>query len=231
MLFRSSNIVGSLSPGFPAEQAGMQVEDRIIMVNGVKTKNMQDITNVLDQAKDNKVEMVISRDGQEKIVEVERQLSLEDNRYLVGFTSKAIKGNVISGIKNSLVGTIGLLKTTVDGFVMLITGQVNVDQLAGPVGVINAGVQVWDEGAKQSIWTAVQQMLVLGALISVNLGIFNLFPFPALDGGRILFTAIEGVRKKPVDPKIEGFFHVLGFVFLMGLMVFVLFNDLTRGFG
>ena len=81
---------------------------------------------------------------------------------------------------------------TIDGFVMLLTGQVSVDQLAGPVGVINAGVKVWDAGAKESIWFAVQQMLFLGALISVNLGVFNLFPFPALDGGRIDLAEVAG---------------------------------------
>ena len=114
---------------------------------------------------------------------------------------------------------------------MLLTGQVAFDQLSGPVGVVNMGVQIWDDGIKESIWVAVQQMFFLAALISVNLGIFNLFPFPALDGGRILFTAVEGVRGKPVNPKIEGFFHAFGLFLILGLMVVVLFNDILRAIG
>ncbi len=228
---QASNIVAVISPGFPAEQAGMQVNDKIISVNGLKTKNMQQITKALGETIDNKVEFTINRDGQEIKMNIERQYSEEEQRYLVGFTAKLVKGNVITGIKNSFMETINLLKMTVDGFVMLLTGKVSANELAGPVGVISAGVKVWEAGVKESIWFAVQQMFFLGALISVNLGVFNLFPFPALDGGRILFTAIEGVRGKPVDPNIEGFFHVLGFVLIMGLMLFVMYNDITRGIG
>lgn len=226
-----SNVIGHINPGFPAEQAGMQIKDKIVMVNGTKTKDMTDITKALSASQDNEVDLVIERNGEQIPINLERQFSKEDDRYLVGFSAELVKGNVITGIKNGFLETINLLKMTVDGFVMLLTGQVSVDQLAGPVGVINAGVQVWEAGVKESVWFAVQQMFFLGALISVNLGVFNLFPFPALDGGRILFTAIEGIRGKPVDPKIEGVFHVLGFVLLMGLMVFVLYNDIVRGIG
>lgn len=228
---QASNIIGEISPNFPAQQAGMQVKDKIVMVNGIKTKNMQDITNVLSTVGDNEIEFMINRDGQEIAINLERQYSEQSQRYLVGFTAELVKGNIISGIQNGFMETINLLKMTIDGFVMLLTGQVAVEELAGPVGVINVGVQVWDAGVKESIWFAVQQMFFLGALISVNLGVFNLFPFPALDGGRILFTAIEGIRGKPVNPKVEGFFHILGFVLLMGLMVFVLYNDIVRGIG
>ena len=227
----ASNIVGQISPGFPAEEAGMQVKDRIVMVNGIKTKNMNDITTVLDTIKDNKVGFTIRRDGSEFDINLERQYSEQDNRYLVGFTAELVETNLLSGIKNSFMQTINLVKMTLDGFAMLLTGQVSVDQLAGPVGVVTAGVEVWEAGVQESVWYAVQQMFFLGALISVNLGIFNLLPFPALDGGRIIFTAIEGIRGKPVDPKVEGLFHGLGFVLLMGLMVFVLYNDIIRTLG
>ena len=228
---QASNIIAEISPGFPAEQAGMRVNDKIISVNGIKTKNMQEITKALAETKDNKVGFIINRDGQEIKMNVDRQYSQEEERYLVGFTAKLVKGNLITGIKNSFMETINLLKMTIGGFAMLLTGKVSADELAGPVGVISAGVKVWDAGVKQSIWFAVQQMLFLGALISVNLGVFNLLPFPALDGGRILFAAVEGVRGKPVNPKIEGFFHVLGFILIMGLMLFVMYNDITRGIG
>ena len=226
-----SNIVGTLSPNFPAQKAGMQVKDKIIKVNGIKTKNMNDITKALSTVEDEAVTFTIDRDGEKLEMTIKRQYSQEDRRYLVGFTSALVKGNIISAIPNAFVETINLVKMTVEGFFMLITMQVSVDQLAGPVGVITAGVQVWDAGVKESIWFAIQQMFFLGALISANLGVLNLFPFPALDGGRILFLGIEALRGKPMNPKVEGFFHFLGFVLLMLLMVFVLYNDITRSIG
>lgn len=226
-----SNIVGELNPNFPAQEAGMQVDDKIIMVNGIKTEDMQEINDVLIGSEQAEVEFVIERNGEQIPMTIGRQYSEADDRYLVGFTAALVKGNVFEGIKNSFIRTIDLVKLTIQGFAMLVSGQVGLDQLAGPVGVINAGVQVWDQGVQESIWFAVQQMFFLGALISVNLGIFNLLPFPALDGGRILFTAIEGIRGKPVDPKIEGAFHGAGMILLLGLMVFVLFNDILRSIG
>ncbi|NLI89200.1 MAG: RIP metalloprotease RseP [Epulopiscium sp.] len=226
-----SNIVGDLTPGFPAQEAGMEVGDEILMINNIKTKNMNDITKALSIADDKEVELLIKRGSEDIRLNIEREYSQEEDRYLVGFTATLKKGNVFAGIKNSFIETGNLLKMTVDGFGMLITGKVSADELAGPIGVINAGVQVWDASVKESIWFAIQQMLFLGALISINLGVFNLFPFPALDGGRILFTAIEGITGKPVNPKVEGAFHFVGFILLMGLMVFVMYNDIARGIG
>lgn len=226
-----SNIVGELSRNFPAQKAGMQIKDKIIKINGTKTKNMADITKTLSQLEDEAVAFTIDRNGQQIEMNIKRQYSETDGRYLVGFTSQLVKGNIITALPNAFIETVNLVKMTVEGFYMLLTMQVSMDQLAGPVGVITAGVKVWDAGVKQSIWFAIQQMLFLGALISANLGVFNLLPFPALDGGRILFLGIEGVRGKPVNPNVEGFFHFLGFVLLMLLMVFVLYNDLTRSLG
>ena len=225
----ASNIVGDLSPDFPAQKAGMQVKDKIIKVNGIETKNMKEITKVLNTVvKDEAVAFTVERDGQLLEMTINRQLSPEDKVYLVGFIAMKVKGNIVSAVPSAFSQTINLVKMTIGSFYELLTMQLSVDQLSGPVGVITAGVQVWDAGAKESIWFAIQQMLFLGALISANLGVFNLFPFPALDGGRILFLGIEAVRGKPVNPKVEGFFHFIGFALLMFLMVFVLYNDISN---
>lgn len=224
-----SNIVGGLSPDFPAQKAGMQVKDKIVKINGIKTNNMKDITKILKTVdKDETVVFTIDRDGKLLEMNINRQLSLEDKEYLVGFIALKVRGNIIYAIPSAFSQTINLVKMTIGGFFDLITMQLSVEQLSGPVGVITAGVQVWDEGVKESIWIAIQRMFFLGALISANLGVFNLFPFPALDGGRILFLGIEAVRGKPVNPKVEGFFHFMGFALLMLLMVFVLYNDISN---
>lgn len=226
-----SNIIGKLEPGFPAENAGMQIGDKIVMVNGVKTKNMKDITKQLSSLEDQNITFTISRDGKQVDLNITRLYSEKEQRYLVGFTSKMVKGNIVGNIQKGFTETINLVKMTIEGFAMLLTRQVSMGELTGPVGVINAGVKVWDEGLTLSVWVAIQQMLFLGALISANLGVFNLLPFPALDGGRILFLIIEGVRGKPIDSNKEAFVHFIGFALLMILMVIVLYNDITRSLG
>jgi regulator of sigma E protease len=103
---------------------------------------------------------------------------------------------------------------------MLITGKVSANDLMGPVGI----VQAIGSEAKSGILN----LMTFAALISVNLGLFNLLPFPALDGGRILFVLIEKIRGKPVDPEKEGFVHYIGFILLIALMIFATYRDLIR---
>lgn len=105
---------------------------------------------------------------------------------------------------------------------MLITGQVSIDMLAGPVGIYDATDQV--------VQTGLVNFLMWTAMLSVNLGIINLVPLPALDGGRLLFVGIEAVRGKPVDPQKEGLVHFIGFALLMLLMIVVTWNDIQRLF-
>ncbi|MBR6607892.1 MAG: site-2 protease family protein, partial [Oscillospiraceae bacterium] len=97
-----------------------------------------------------------------------------------------------------------------------------INQLSGPVGVASA--------VSEATAMGLRSLLMLAAFITVNLGVFNLLPIPALDGGRLLFLLIEAVRGKPLDPKYEGFVHGLGFVLLFGLMIIVTFNDIVRLF-
>ena len=103
---------------------------------------------------------------------------------------------------------------------MLVSGQVGVDQLSGPVGV----AEVMADTAKYSMISFFQ----LVAFISINLGVMNLLPLPALDGGRLLFLIIEAVRRKPVPPKYEGYIHAAGLVLLLALMVYVTGQDIMR---
>ena len=105
---------------------------------------------------------------------------------------------------------------------MLITGQASIDMLSGPVGIYDFTDQVVQSGF--------YNYLMLMALISINLGVVNLVPLPALDGGRLLFIAIEAIRGKPVDPQKEGIVHVIGFALLMLLMIVVTWNDIQRLF-
>ena len=104
----------------------------------------------------------------------------------------------------------------------LITGKASVNNLSGPVGIVNE----INTAAK----TGFSYLLYLMALITINLGIFNLLPIPALDGGRILFIIVEFIIRKPVPPKYEGMIHAIGFLLLILLMIYVTGNDIIRIF-
>ena len=116
--------------------------------------------------------------------------------------------------------TTGVVKQVWDSFFKLITGQYKVQQLSGPVGVSTAIGQAASVG--------VENLILMIAFITINIGVFNLIPLPALDGGRLFFLLIEAIRGKPVPVKYEGFVHAAGLVLLMGLMLFVTFNDIVK---
>ena len=113
---------------------------------------------------------------------------------------------------------------------MLVTGSVGMDQLSGPVGIGEIVNDTYQESKAYGFMVVMMQMLSIGILLSANLGVMNLLPLPALDGGRLVFLFIEAIRGKRVSPEKEGLVHLIGMVLLMALMVFVLFNDLNRLF-
>lgn len=111
---------------------------------------------------------------------------------------------------------------------MLIKGQFSVNDLSGPVGIIDVIGDSYEEAKEEGSVMVWLQMLYWAILLSANLGVMNLLPIPALDGGRLVFLIVEAVRKKKLNPNVEGMIHFAGFVLLMLLMVFVMFNDFRR---
>lgn len=120
------------------------------------------------------------------------------------------------------------LKATVKSLGMLIQGNASKDDVAGPIGMAQVIGEVTDQVAPYGILALVVNMVNIAMLLSVNLGVINLLPLPALDGGRLVFLLIEAVRGKPVPPEKEGMVHFAGFVVLMIVMVLVMFNDISR---
>ena len=114
---------------------------------------------------------------------------------------------------------------------MLVQGKLGREDVAGPVGIVNVVDETYDATKEDGPFWVVLNMLNIALLLSVNLGILNLLPLPALDGGRLVFLLIEVVRGKPVPSEKEGMVHFIGLVFFMLLMVFVFFNDLRNIFG
>ena len=111
---------------------------------------------------------------------------------------------------------------------MLFTGKAGVQDLSGPVGIVNMVGQVVEASRPDGVLYVFLNLLNFGILLSVNLGVLNLLPLPALDGGRLVFILIEIVRRKPVPREKEAMVHTIGIFLLLALMVFVMFNDITK---
>jgi len=148
-----------------------------------------------------------------------------------GFTSAGYqKPTLLKALQYGAYEVVFWIETTLDSLKMLITGQIGADQLSGPVGIVNVVGDTYEQTKSYGFLTVFANMLSLAILLSANLGVMNLLPLPALDGGRLVFLIVEAIRGKRVPPEKEGYVHALGMVLLLALMVFVLYNDIVRIF-
>ena len=131
-------------------------------------------------------------------------------------------------VRRSATDTFSMVRMAIETLKGMVTGRFGLNDVAGPIGTAQAITQAASAGLSQSFGQAVLNILVMIVLITVNLGVVNLLPLPALDGGRLLFLIWEGVTRHPVPAKYEGYVHAAGFVLLIGLMVVIAFNDVFR---
>jgi regulator of sigma E protease len=223
--------IDTLTEGYPAKEAGLQEGDVITKMDGERIYLQGEVTFISAVSTGKPIEIEYKRDGQKYKTTVTPQYSEEDDRYYLGFTiGEAIECKGFDLIKYSAYEVRYWLKTTVKSLVMLVQGRLSANDLSGPVGIAVTIDETIDEVKPYGIPSVVLTMINFAVLLSTNLGVMNLLPLPALDGGRLLFMLIEVIRGKPVPPEKEGFVHFIGFVALMVLMVFVLYNDIAKIF-
>lgn len=224
-------VISGVLEGFPAEEAGMQEGDEIVRLNGKKIHVWREITyhNMFHQGET--VEVEYERNGEKKEVTITPKKD-EDGNYLLGVSSpsKYEKANVITAVQYGAYEVRFWIKTTLESLKMLFTGKVGVDQLSGPVGIVDAVDDTYQQTKSYGALIVFLQMLNIGILLSANLGVMNLLPLPALDGGRLVFLVLEAIRGKRVSPKKEGWVHGIGLILLLLLMAFVMFNDIRKLF-
>lgn len=210
-----------------ASAQSLQVGDKILKVNNSVVHTANDIIFALVEAGDKPISMdILRKDEKQSLANVPFQLEkMEDGTPVVklDFRVWGAKKTVGSVLRESWFMTTGVVKQVWSAFVKLVTGQFKVSQLSGPVGVTQAIGQV-------ASTTNYSNLLMMIAFITINIGVFNLLPLPALDGGKLVFLLVEAVRGKPVPAKYEGFVHAAGLAFLMLVMVFVTFQDIVRIF-
>jgi regulator of sigma E protease len=217
-------LIGEVQPDSPAADAGLLAGDEIIQIEGSSITTWNEFTKLIQERPDEATDIVVERDGAtesltitpKEIENVEGEKIGQAGVLLAN--EKSFVKTFTWGFKQSYTTTIMIVKN----LFMLVTGQIPLDMLSGPVGIYDVTDQV--------VQTGFMNYLLWTAMLSINLGIINLVPLPALDGGRLLFVGIEAVRGKPIDPQKEGIVHVIGFALLMLLMIVVTWNDIQRLF-
>ncbi|HBA70056.1 MAG TPA: RIP metalloprotease RseP [Lachnospiraceae bacterium] len=232
--FDGSNrpVIQNVLPGSAAEAAGMQSGDRITKINGEKIHlgDQVFLISALNRGEDLTVEYI--RDGEKGSVTVTPVYDSAAGRYYMGFAgvSEYFKCRGLEVFQYGFYKLEYWVSSTFKSLGMLFAGQVSKDDVAGPVGIAQLVGDTYEEAKPYGISSIILSMMNIAVLLSVNLGILNLLPVPALDGGRLVFLLVEAVRGKPVPPEKEGMVHLAGMAVLMILMVLVLFNDIARIF-
>lgn len=219
--------IGDVSPDYPAYTAGLEKGDLLLSLNGTKITNWDKALVMLQTSKGNEMTFkVLKQDGstkEYKVVPIKEKDSEGNESYKFGIATKYEKEyGFTKSLSYAWNKTISLFGSMWDTLKYLFNGKVSINQLSGPVGIYS----VVDSQAHQGM----EALLYLVAYLSINVGIINLLPFPAFDGGRILFLFIEKIFRKPVSKNVENIIHSIGFMLIIGLLIYVTFNDIIKLF-
>lgn len=219
--------IGDINPDYPAYNAGFEKGDLVLSINDKKIKSW-DKGLVLLQTTDGKAVTFEVKKADGRVVEYVVTPIIETDEdgnesYKFGISTLVEKEyGFVNSLKYACNKTVSLFGSMWDTIKYLFQGKVGVNQLSGPVGIYS----IVDSQAEQGL----EAILYLIAYLSINVGLINLLPLPAFDGGRILFLFIEKIFRKPVSKKVEGIIHTVGFFLILALLVYVTFNDIFRLF-
>ena len=210
-------------------KAGLRDNDIVTEIDGNSIETGMDISNYLKKnpLDGSEISLKITRDGKE----FEYNVKPQSGGYALGIDcGEYVKGTPLQVLRYSFTELRYDIQATFTGFKMLFTGKASRNDVSGPVGIVKVVGDSYEQTKSYGFKYVFLQMIYLIIVLSVNLGVVNLFPFPALDGGRLVFLFIEAVRGKPVPRDKEAIVHFAGMVILMLLMVLILFNDVTKFF-
>lgn len=223
--------IGKVTEASPAYEAGLQSGDVITKINGERVYLFNEfiLENYISGGTPWEIEYM--REGENYVTTVTSVYNQEEGRYIFGVEA-ADKVNCanLNMFKYSFYEVRFWLKATFKSLKMLVTGKLNKDDLAGPVGVAQVINETVSETKQYGTVNMILNLINIALLLSVNLGIMNLLPIPALDGGRLLFLFVEAIIRRKLPRKAEAIIHAVGFILLLLLMVFVMFNDISKFF-
>lgn len=223
---KDSNVIQSITPGYPAESVGLLAGDRIIKVNDNEITDRSKLVTFLEKSKGAEISITVLRNNAEINVNLVPKEDKIPEQYILGLEFNSKSGNLWDSFKESMVFTYSIVRSVGYSIVWLVTGQVEFNQMMGPIGMVS------------TIGTAVQQgpnlmakliyLLQMTGLMSIAIGATNLIPFPMLDGNRLVLIGIEAIRRKPLKPEREAFISMVGFVLIILIAVYAAFNDIMR---
>jgi regulator of sigma E protease len=228
----SSMEVESLISGMPLEEAGLQPGDVIVGMDGTEIADGEAYDAYIAEhpLSDKEVTITYERDGERyDAVIVPREYRSTSSGFGYNVACVAADGPV-EVLKYGLIEVKYMIRTTILSLKELVTGHLGMEDLSGPVGVVDAIGETYEASKSEGTRMVWMNMLNMAVLLSANLGVMNLLPFPALDGGRLVFLLLEAIRRKPINRNVEASIHFTGLVLLMILMVFVMYNDLIKIF-
>lgn len=235
-------LIKEILPNTPAQGAGLQAGDEISRINGKRIHIYDELEAQIYKNGGEEIRLDILRNGQEYTYKLTPQYDAERQGYLIGFApeievglfSEAVEGyqtlSVLDTLHYSYYSMLNYVKLTAEGLARVFTFTAKKEEYGGPISIVKMVGESYEAGLTYGMKEAIQNVIYIGAVLSANLGVLNLFPIPALDGGRILLLIVEAIRRKPLNPELESKIHFLGFAFLMGLMVFVLYGDIVKIF-
>lgn len=229
-------VITKIMEGSAAEEAGIMPGDEIISLDGSRIYNYREITlySMMNEP-EKPVDIVFQRNGEKHEVTLVKKKDKESGNYYFGFISTGRQSEgILDELKFSALEVRFQMKAAISSVKMLVTGHASKDDLMGPVGIGNtmndimeeAKEEVKDEGVWNQFLNVMLNVINFAVLLSANLGVMNLLPVPALDGGKILFVLVEAISGKKVPPEKEAVVNGIGVALLMLLMIFVFFNDL-----
>ncbi|MFI8686239.1 RIP metalloprotease RseP [Rossellomorea sp. NPDC077527] len=216
-------VLGELTSDGAAKEAGLQKDDVVLSIDGKEISTWDDIVTIIQKHPGDELRFNVDRDGSNtEIAVTPKPQEIEGKEIGIIGVHSPVEKSPLKVVTNSAQQTYEWTKMIFVLLGKLVSGEFSIDALSGPVGIY----QSTDVVAKSGIF----YLMRWAAILSINLGIMNLLPIPALDGGRLLFFAVEAIRGKPVDRQMEGMVHFVGFALLMVLMLVVTWNDIQRFF-
>ncbi len=228
---KNAELLGT-EQGFPVYEAGIVPGDVITRINGTPIGTGQDMIDYFAEnpLTGDALDIAYVHDGVEKTVQVTPRL-VEDNYDLGQFYNVyREKVSPFEAVKNSFFEVKYNISYTIQSLKYMLSGKAGIEEISGPVGIVSVVDNIVEETGKEGVGIVLLNLANFATLLSANLGVINLLPFPALDGGRLVFLIIEAIRRKPVPKDKEAIVHFVGLALLMILMVVVLYNDIRKLF-
>ncbi len=213
-----------------AFDAGLKADDEIVKLNNYNVHFYDEIRYYTLFHPGEKINVTYVRDGKKDTVKVTPKYDKETKRYMLGVAggTKVAKGNPIQVVSHACYQVKELIYVTLMSLKMLFTGGLSVNDMSGPVGIVKVIGDSYDQTITYGVFAVVMQMIYMVVLLSANLGVMNLLPIPALDGGRLVLYIWEMITRKKPSEKFEMTLNYAGFVILMALMVLVMGNDIRK---